>query len=57
MEKTYTKSEIIDIIDGAIKDEMQRKNKYIELNGYKHKEILNRFDTAISTISSLISKF
>lgn len=57
MEKTYTKSDIFDILDIAKKEAMQRKNRYIELNGYTHKETLARFDTEIAAISYLYSRF
>lgn len=52
--KTYTKTDIVRIIDREIKMEMERKNKYIKLNGYKGAD---RFDTAIATLSALYSCF
>lgn len=57
MKKAFTKDEIYTIIDGRIKDAMQRKNKYIELNGYKHKDILKAFDTEIATLTRLYGVF
>lgn len=55
--KTYTKYEIYAIIDEEIKRQMALKNAYIQKNGYKHTDILQRFDCAISTLTSLYGKF
>ena len=57
MKKQYGKDEIISIIDRRIKEEMQRKNEYIDKNGYKHIDALKGFDTAIATLTSLYSAF
>ena len=57
MEKKYSKSEIIDIIDREIKSTMQLKNEYIKKNGFKHIETINRFDTAVATLTKLYGKF
>ena len=57
MEKKYTKADIFNILDIAKKEAMQRKNRYIELNGYNHKDTLDRFDTEIAAISYLYSRF
>lgn len=56
-EKKFSRQDIYDIIDQRIKTEMERKNKYIQKNGYKHTDVLNRFDTVISTLSSLYGEF
>lgn len=56
-EKTFTQSEIYEIIDQLIKNEIERKNKYIALNGYKHKDTLNSFSANIATLSSLYKYF
>jgi hypothetical protein len=56
-EKKFSRQDIYDIIDQRIKTEMTRKNEYIQKNGYKHTDVLNRFDTAISTLSSLYGEF
>ena len=57
MEKRYTKSQIIDIIDAAIREEMQNKNRYIALNGYSHRDTLAAFDNRIAALSYLYGKF
>ena len=57
MKKTYTRQEVIDIIDIAIKEANERKNKYIEKNGFKHIEVIKRFDTEKATLLYLISRF
>lgn len=56
-EKKFSQYDIYFIIDQRIKKEMTLKNEYIQKNGYKNKEILNRFDTTISTLSSLYKEF
>lgn len=55
--KTYTKEEITLVIDKLIKEELDKKNKYIQQNGYKHIDTLNKFATRISLLSGLYSKF
>ena len=45
--------EIYAILDKKIKEEMENKNNYIKNNGYTHKEILNRFDERIATLTEL----
>ena len=56
-EKKFSQYDIYHIIDQRIKKEMALKNEYIQKNGYKHKDTLNRFDTAISTLSTLYGEF
>lgn len=56
-EKKFSQYDIYYIIDKRIKEEMERKNAYIQKNGYKSKETLNEFDTVISTLSSLYGEF
>lgn len=56
-ERTYTKSEIFAILDNEIKKEIENKNKYINLNGYSHKDTLARFDYHIAALTGLYSKF
>lgn len=55
--KMFTKYEIYTIIDDEIKRQMQLKNEYIQKNGYKHSDILQRFDSSISALSGLYGKF
>lgn len=55
MENTISK--IYAILDKQIKKEMENKNNYIKLNGYAHKEILNRFDERITTLTELYFVF
>ena len=57
MDKMFSQYEIYSIIDEEIKRQMELKNSYIQKNGYKHTDILQRFDCAISTLSCLYSKF
>lgn len=57
MDKMFSKYEIYAIIDEEIKQQMALKNSYIQKNGYKHTDILQRFDCAISALSGLYSKF
>jgi hypothetical protein len=45
--------DIYAILDKQIKKEMENKNNYIKLNGYAHKDILNRFDERICTLTGL----
>lgn len=56
-ERTYTKSEIFAILDKEIKKEIESKNKYINLNGYSHKDTLKSFDSHIAALTSLYNKF
>lgn len=56
-EKTYTKAEIYAVIDKAIKEAMENKNRYIQLNGYERSEALARHDVRIATLSFLYGKF
>lgn len=56
-EKKFSQYDIYNIIDKRIKREMELKNEYIQKNGYKHKDIINRFDTAIATLSMLYREF
>ena len=56
-EKKFSQYDIYCIIDERIKKEMARKNEYIQKNGYRHVDVINRFDTAISTLSTLYSAF
>lgn len=55
--KQYTKAEIIGIIDEEIKKNLNGKNEFIKLNGYKHTEILKRFDTITAAYTALYGKF
>ena len=57
MNKMFSKDEIYTIIDEEIKRQMTLKNSYIQKNGYKHADVLQRFDSAISTLSCLYGKF
>lgn len=57
MNEMFSKDEIYTIIDEEIKRQMTLKNSYIQKNGYKHTNILQRFDCAISTLSGLYGKF
>ena len=56
-ENKFSQYDIYYIIDQRIKKEMTRKNEDIQKNGYKHKDVLNRFDTVISTLSTLYGEF
>lgn len=56
-EKKFSQYDIWFVIDQRIKREMANKNEYIQKNGYKHKDALNRFDTVIATLSSLYGEF
>lgn len=55
--KTYSQYEIYTIIDQLIKKEMDLKNKYIEKNGVRHKDTLERFAIKISALSELYKEF
>ena len=55
--KTYTKADIFEVIDREIKKELERKNRYIELNGYSHKDVLDQFAARVSALSSLYCAF
>ena len=57
MDKMFSQYEIYAIIDEEIRLQMELKNSYIQKNGYKHTDILQRFDCAISTLSGLYGKF
>ena len=57
MDKMFSTYEIYSIIDEEIKRQMTLKNSYIQKNGYKHADVLQRFDSAISTLSGLYGKF
>ena len=57
MNKMFSKYEIYAIIDEEIKRQMTLKNSYIQKNGYKHTDVLQSFDCAISTLSGLYRKF
>ena len=57
MNKVFSKYEIYAIIDEEIKRQMALKNAYIQKNGYKHTDVLQSFDCAISTLSGLYGKF
>ena len=56
-EKKFSQYDIYYIIDRKIKETMALKTEYILQNGYKDKNILNRFDTTISTLSTLYREF
>ena len=55
--KTYTVAEIHAVLDRMMKKEMQHKDRYIELNGYKHKNTLDMFANRISMLSELYGQF
>lgn len=55
--KMYSIDEIFSIIDIAIKDELNRKNAFIAKNGDKDFTDINRFDTSVSALSTLYTKF
>lgn len=56
-EKKFSQYDIYYIIDRRIKEENERKNAYIQKNGYDGSETLARFYTAIETLSSLYKEF
>lgn len=55
--KIYSRADVSDIIQAAIKDAIDNKNKYIESNGYAHKDALQFHDVKISTLSTLYHYF
>ena len=55
--KIYSREDVINIIDAAIKEAMQNKNRYIELNGFAHKDVLQFHDVKISTLSTMYHYF
>ena len=57
MDKMFSDYEIYAIIDEEIKRQMTLKNSYIQKNGYKHTDVLQSFDCAISTLNGLYSRF
>lgn len=57
MDKMFSRYEIYAIIDGEIKRQMALKNAYIQKNGYKHTDVLQGFDCAISALSGLYGEF
>lgn len=57
MDKMFSQDEIYAIIDEEIRRQMELKKSYIQKNGYKHTDILQRFDCAIATLSGLYGKF
>ena len=57
MDKMFSQYEIYAIVDEEIRRQRELKNSYIQKNGYKHTDILQRFDCAISTLSGLYSRF
>ena len=57
MKKTYTKADIVEIIDREIKNTMQLKNEYIKHNGFKNVDTIKSFDSAIATLSALYNRF
>ena len=57
MNKMFSKYEIYAIIYEEINRQMELKHSYIQKNGYKHTDVLQSFDCAISTLSGLYGKF
>lgn len=55
--KIYSRADVAYIIQAAIKDAMNNKNRYIELNGYAHEDVLQFHDVKISTLSTLYHYF
>ncbi len=55
--KRFTIEEVYDIIDEAVHDEMNHKNRYIELNGYTHKDTLCAFDNRIAAYTDMYRRF
>lgn len=55
--KMYSKWEIYCIIDEEIKREMEMKNRYIQLNGYSHADVIRSFDSHIAALSALYARF
>ena len=57
MNKMFSKYEIYAIIYEEINRQMELKHSYIQKNGYKHTDVLQSFDCAISTLNGVYSKF
>ena len=55
--KTFTTAQINDIIYKQIQKIMKNKDRYIELNGYSHKDTLMAFDIRIAAIMEMYSLF
>lgn len=55
--KRYTLDDVYAIINKAIKKEMENKNRYIQLNGKHHKDVLNAFDNHIAALTYLCIDF
>jgi ferritin len=55
--KMFSQWEIYSIIDEEIKREMEAKNKYVQLNGYSHRDTLQAFDHHIAALSALYGRF
>lgn len=55
--KMFSQYEIYNIIDKKIKQEMEYKNRYIQLNGYKHKDVLEKFAIRIAILNELYREF
>lgn len=51
--KTITKDEAFSVIDREIKKQIQRKNAFIEKNGFSNVDAIRRFDSAIAALSGL----
>lgn len=56
-EKLYTREDVQNIINKRIAEEMENKNRYIELNGYSHKDTLQCFDSRIAALCYLLYDF
>ena len=54
---TLTEQEVYEILDRRIKQEMDRKNEYIEKNGFKNPIQIRSFDSAIATLTGLYYTF
>ena len=57
MKTNFKLEEIIEILDQELRKNSEEKNAYIAKNGYRHKDTLQAFDTAQSTIISLMYAF
>lgn len=55
--KIYSREDVINIIDAAIKEAMRNKNEWIKNNGYAHKDVLRFHDVKISTLSTMYHYF
>ena len=55
--KMFSQYEVYHIIDEKIKQESEYKNRYIQLNGYGHKDVLERFDNRIAALNELYKEF